>query len=306
VTRGCDNANIDVSVIVPAYNGERTIVACLESIQRAVAGRRAETIVVDSSEDTTPDLIRACFPGVRLMRSETRLSAGQARNRGIAAARGKLVFFTDQDCEVPDGWIERIERHFADPAVDGVGGAVGIRDLSSASGCALYFLEFLKHFPGRGAIERDTAFLVGCNAAYRARVLERCRFPDQTIAEDVLFGQALRRHGVRTVFDPSIAIAHTNKEGWRTFFSYNYRMGQASAGYHAAANAKWTVPFLRFPVLAFVAPLIVLPSVAASLATRSPLAYLRRFATVAPMCLLGNLRWAMGFRAGAKRLAART
>src|SRR5437867_3327570 len=119
---------VDISVVVPTYNGERTIVDCLESLERAMRGRRGEIIVVDSSADSTPERVRRRFPGVTLIRSETRLSAGQARNRGGEAAGGGLIFFTDQDCVVPQDWFTRIEEHFRDPSVDGAGGAVGIRN----------------------------------------------------------------------------------------------------------------------------------------------------------------------------------
>ncbi len=285
---------VDLSVVVPTYNGERTIADCLESVQRAVRHHRAEVIVVDSSTDATPDVVRRRFPGLTLVRSEERLSAGEARNRGVALARGRLIFFTDQDCVVPADWIARFEEHLRDPTVDGAGGAVGIRNISSASGCALYFLEFLYHFPAGGPPQRDTRFLIGCNAAYRASVVQAVHFPDQTLAEDVLFWHQLRQRGFHTVHDPRIEVVHQNKEGWRIFFAYNHRMGRAAAAYHTTLGLPWATPFLRHPALAFVAPLAILPSIVVKLVRSRP-AYLWRFILLAPMCFLGNLYWACGF-----------
>src|SRR5262245_31275459 len=153
-------SDIDISIVIPAYNGEGTIAACLESINVATRGRRKEIIVVDSSpSNATSDIVRR-LPEVILVRSKTRLSAGEARNRGRKMARGRLVFFTDQDCIVPLDWIDRIERHFQDPMVGAAGGAVGIQNFSSWSGCALYFLEFLNHFPTNGRARRDSNFLI--------------------------------------------------------------------------------------------------------------------------------------------------
>jgi GT2 family glycosyltransferase len=295
---------VDLSVIVPTYNGERTIVDCLESVQRATGDRRAEVIVVDSSNDATPDLVRRGFPGTILVSSAQRLSAGEARNRGVALARGALIFFTDQDCTVPPDWIDRFEEHFRDATLDGVGGAVGIRNLSSASGCAMYFLEFLYHFPGHAPPQRDSGFLIGCNAAYRARVVQAVQFPDQTLAEDVLFWHRLRARGFHTVHDPSIEVLHQNREGWGVFFAYNRQMGRAAAAYHAALGRRWTALFLRHPSLSFAAPLAILPLIVVSLARSRP-AYLLRFSLVAPMCLLGNLAWARGFRQQARDISAK-
>jgi GT2 family glycosyltransferase len=293
----------DLSVVVPAYNGERTIAACLQSIERATSGRRCEIIVVDSSEDATPAIVRERFPAVRLIRSAQRLSAGAARNTGGAAARGRLIFFTDQDCVVPEKWVARMEAHLRDPTVHGVGGAVGIRNPSSASGSALYYLEFLNHFPGRGTVRRDDTFLVGCNCAYRAEVIRAVCFPDQTLGEDVLFAHRLRRRGFHTVHDPGIEVLHQNREGWRVFFEYNRRMGRAAAGYHQTLSRWWAAPFLRRPALAFAAPAVILPSIFLSL-LRSPPSYLLRFLLLAPMCFLGNLAWAAGFRRQAQQLRA--
>jgi GT2 family glycosyltransferase len=287
---------IEISVVIPAYDGEHTIANCLDSVDRATRGRRREIIVVDSSaSDATADIVRLHLPEVILIRSQKRLSAGAARNRGSEAARGRLVFFTDQDCIVPPDWILRLERHLQDPAVDAAGGAVGIQNFSNLSGCALYFLEFLNHFPANIGARRDNNFLIGCNSCCRADVFRVVRFPDQTLGEDILFSNRLRNHGFHTVHDPTICVLHKNRQGWRVFFDYNYKMGGAAAEYHQQLQLWWAVPVLRWPILAFCTPALVLPSICMSL-LRAPSSYLFRFLLLSPVCLLGNLFWASGFR----------
>jgi GT2 family glycosyltransferase len=286
---------VDISVIVPAYNGEHTIVDCLTSIYRATENRRCEIIVADSSSDATPDLVRKHFPGAILIRSPRQVPAGTARNLGSSAARGRLLFFTDQDCIVPPDWIDSLEAHFADSAISAAGGAVGVRNLENASGCALYFLEFLNHFPGKGTAQYDANFLIGCNFACRREVVRAVRFPDQTLGEDILFSEMLRKHGFRRVYDPRIAVLHHNRRGWKVFFDYNRKMGRAAADYHRQLKLWWAVPFLQFPSLALLAPFGVLPTVGWTLLRlRSP--YLLKFLLLLPMCFLGNLTWGMAFR----------
>ena len=286
---------IDISIVIPAYVGARTIADCLESIERATRGRDREIIVVESSGDATAEIVRQRFPDVVLICSAERLSAGGARNRGAAIARGRLVFFTDQDCIVPADWIDRLERHLDDRAVGAAGGAVGIRNPSNLSGCAVYFLEFLRHFPSNAPPRRDNNFLVGCNCAFRAEVIQLVRFPDQTLGEDVLHSHALRSHNLGVVYDPRSEVRHHNREGWGEFFNYNRKMGRSAASYHHVLQRRWTVPFLRVPMLAFLAPLVILPSIALGLA-RSRWSYFFRFLLLSPMCLLGNLVWASAFR----------
>ena len=196
---------------------------------------------------------------------------------------------------MPSEWIERLERYFDDPSVGAAGGAVGIRNLSNLSGCALYFLEFLYHFPGNGPPRRDKTFLIGCNSVYRAATLEVVRFPDQTLGEDVLFSHELRRHGFTIVYDPRIEVRHQNREGWGAFFSYNREMGRAAANYHLVLQSWWMAWSFRIPILVFLAPVVILPFIALRL-VRSRWSYFFRFLLLSPMCLLGNLVWASGFR----------
>jgi GT2 family glycosyltransferase len=288
-------AEPEISVVIPAYLGAGTIGDCLRSLKQALAGRAHEIIVVESSGDAALDIVRQQFPDVRLIPSEKRLSAGAARNRGATEARAPLLFLTDQDCIVPPDWIERLGDHLKDPAVSAAGGAVGIRDLSNLSGCAVYFLEFLRHFPSGKGASRNENFLVGCNSAYRTDAVRRIPFPDQTLGEDVLFSHDLRRSGLTFVYDPGVEVRHHNRTGWGEFFEYNRKMGKASADYHDAMKRWWIKPFFAMPALTFLAPAIILPSIGAALVT-TRWSYFIRFLLLLPMCLLGNLVWAAAFR----------
>src|SRR5262245_49982391 len=120
-----NTGQIDISIVVPAYHGENTIASCLQSIRHCTGHRTSEIIVVDSSASTATSDVVSRFPEVILIRSNDRLSAGEARNWGCEAARGRLILFTDQDCIVPTDWIDQFEKHFQDPAIAAAGGAVG-------------------------------------------------------------------------------------------------------------------------------------------------------------------------------------
>lgn len=285
----------DISIVIPAYSGARTIAECLKSIKRATSGRRCQIIVVESSGDGAAAIIRSEFNDVELICAPSRLSAGGARNAGAARAEGRLVYFTDQDCVVPHDWIDRLGAHLDDPGVGAAGGSVGVQNPENLSGCAVYFLEFLRHFPRKAAASRDSNFLVGCNSVYRAEALRKVNFPDRTLGEDVIFSHDLSEAGFGVVYDPAVEVRHFNRQGWKEFFRYNREMGTSSAIYHAHVERPLVAPFLRFPMLVYMSPLIILPKIAIELA-RSRWSYLAKFLLLSPICLAGNLVWAHAFR----------
>ena len=285
----------DISVIIPAYYGAGTIAGCLASVVLATQGRRSEIILVDSSGDDCGAIVREQFPQVTLILSPTRLSAGGARNAGMERARGKFLFFVDQDCQVPADWIAGLERHFADPTVGGAGGSLGMLNPAARTGSAIYFLEFFRHLPTNSPPQRNPDFLLGCNCAYRADVLRAVSFPDQTLGEDVLVSHLVCQQGVDLIYDPSVEVLHTNRVGKREFLRYNMKMGSASAAYQMALRQPRSLPFLWFPALAFLVPFIILPMIFVRvLRCRRP--YLKSFLLLLPVCFVGNLVWAAAFR----------
>lgn len=295
----------EISVVVPAYHGRDVIAHCLASIRRAIRGLRAEVLVVESSGDGTDALIREHFPEVVCLVSPHRLSAGAARQRGLSAARAPLVFCVDQDCTVPEDWIPRLRAHFSDDTVGAVGGAVAISDRWNLSGSAVYFLEFVRHFPTQAPPTRNSNFLVGCNSAYRREVVQAVIVPDATLGEDVLFTHRVRVAGWDVVYDASVSVAHRNRTGWREFFRYSRAMGRASVDAHTERRLRWVTPFLRWPFLVYATPMAIVLYILSKL-LRSHRSYVATFVLLLPVCLLGSVAWADAFRARAMALRAQS
>jgi glycosyltransferase involved in cell wall biosynthesis len=116
-----------LSIILPTYNRAASLQRAIQALLRQDAPARAyEIVVVDNnSVDGTATLLAAIDdPRLRTVR-ESRQGLSFARNAGIAAARGDIIAFTDDDVEVAPDWVSTILSTLdARPDVDGVGGRV--------------------------------------------------------------------------------------------------------------------------------------------------------------------------------------
>jgi glycosyltransferase involved in cell wall biosynthesis len=129
---------VGASVVVCTRNRAGRLGDCLASLadQIATAGRTVEVVVVDNgSTDGTAGVVRgwcALDPGNRRHVSEPVAGLSRARNRGVAAARGEVVLFIDDDATAPRGWVAAHLAAYrrdadADADVVGVGGPVALR-----------------------------------------------------------------------------------------------------------------------------------------------------------------------------------
>lgn len=96
-----------ISVVIPAFNEEAGIAACLSSLIEQDYAGRVEVIVVDNaSTDATADIARAY--GARVIHEPVR-GVCHARQRGTEAATGEIVVSTDADTTFAPTWLSQIE-----------------------------------------------------------------------------------------------------------------------------------------------------------------------------------------------------
>lgn len=114
-----------ISVIVPVWNGRDDIGTLLDALARQDAPAESfETIVVDNgSTDDTAAVVKAA--GNAALLHEPEPGSYRARNRGLAAARGEWLLFTDADCVPATGWVSRALQTAHDaPDAGIIGGAI--------------------------------------------------------------------------------------------------------------------------------------------------------------------------------------
>lgn len=193
-----------ISLIIPAYNEEGYLPACLDAVMLNLAGKAIEIIVVDNnSTDGTRAIIKR-YPAVTYV-FEPRKGITRARQRGYRAATGDIIAYIDADTQPPAGWIEQIWEQFgADENLACLSGPYSFYDLSGVRNAisAGWFIA------ARPLYKITGHMMVGGNFAICRKVLEKMGGFDSTIefyGEDVDVGKRAKAHG-KVLFLPSFVM----------------------------------------------------------------------------------------------------
>lgn len=217
-----------VSVIIPAYNEERVIVA---SIARVLASDypALELIVADDgSKDQTSALVRQHYgqdPRVRLM-TLTNGGKASALNRALAAASGEIVIALDADTQFQVDTIAKLVRWFANPRIGAVAGnaRVGNRINLITRWQAIEYVTAQN--VERRALDALGAITVvpGAVGAWRRAALDAVGgYPEDTLAEDQDLTIAIQRLGWQVAYDVEAVALTEAPESFRALGKQRYR-----------------------------------------------------------------------------------
>ncbi len=161
-TRG----RIDVSVVIPALNGARTIGKQLDALARQETQLTWEVVVSDNgSTDGTGEVVAARAPlfpvPLRLIDSSRRQGICVARNEGVIGSRGRFILFCDCDDEADRRWVDEGWRSLQE--FDLVGGRLRpTRSAPPINPHTLVGREGRWSVPGANfGVSRDAFFAVG-------------------------------------------------------------------------------------------------------------------------------------------------
>lgn len=186
---------LTVSIVIPAYNEENHLEACLKAVA-AQTVRPLEVIVVENNSTDKTVTIAKRFPFVTLM-YEKHQGVTYARDRGFNAARGDIIGRIDADTIVPTDWVATVSQLMNDrPQLAAFSGPTGFYDLPHP-GLSLWLTKVIRSslfYAGT----RDSRYLFGSNMAIR-------RTAWQAVADQVCHESGLHE-------DNDLAI-HLDKAG---------------------------------------------------------------------------------------------
>lgn len=206
-----------ISLIVCTRNRAAQLGRCLRAIQQMSKVERFELVVVDNgSADETAMVLERLRQALKFpvtVVNEPTPGLGHARQRGLQAASGEIVAFTDDDCYVnPDYATELVNAMDANPDVDFFGGRIVLHDPADLPVTILLVERFRFFHPRRvvrpGAIQganfggRREALLEA--GGFDTRLGAGTPFP----AEDIELVGRMAALGHKGMYLPKVEVRH--------------------------------------------------------------------------------------------------
>lgn len=210
-----------ISVVVPTYKRAESLVRCLDALVRQHTSAEEILVVVRDEDLDGQAVVRSFQTPVRLV-LVGRAGVIAAMNAGVEVSTGEIIALTDDDAVPHPDWLTRIAAAYAsDPRIAAVGGrdwvyakAGLIEGAATTVGTVSLFGRVSgNHHLGVGP-PRDVDVLKGANLSVRGELLRRIGFDGRLIGVgtehhwELSLCLALRRRGLRVVYDPSIAVDH--------------------------------------------------------------------------------------------------
>lgn len=199
------DSRVFISVVIPNRNGQNSLAACL----RAATGQdypAFEVIVVDDASTDNSVAVIEKYP-CTLISLDEHSGASAARNTGARAASGEVIFFTDSDCVMPPGTIQRAADAYQKHPDKVTGGTYSTDSYDKG-----FFNRFQAVFVNFSESKRTVPDYVATHSmVISKKTFEASGGFDENfmpILEDVEFSHRLKANGVRLHLEPRLVVQH--------------------------------------------------------------------------------------------------
>jgi len=212
-----------VSIIVPAYNSEKTIGQCLNSLLNLdYDPNKYEIIIIDDgSSDSTFRIAKAFSLNrpqkVKLYRMKCTKGPSYCMNFGVKKAKSKWIAIFDADSTAPKNWLKKAVKNFKDGDI--IGGRFITRPINDFEK-AVYSLE---NFPTKEIRFNNKNYrepcLAGTNFFFKKDIFEKIGGFDERIRAgyDRLFQCLALKNGYVIKYIPNLFVYHPSSRSFREY-----------------------------------------------------------------------------------------
>ncbi|USZ68052.1 glycosyltransferase [Halorussus salilacus] len=206
------DAEPTVSVVLPTYNESGIVEKKLDDLLSLdYPMEKVELVVVDSSDDETPEVIEEYFadrehPDLTLIREEERRGLAPALNDAYAAAGNEMVVKTDCDSYVADDALREAAANLADPDVAAVTGQNA--EVLGGSEVEAGYRGVQAHVQTLESHLDSTLIFHGPFSAFENDAI--VPLDPESLADDTELALKIRRGGDRVVFDPAVRYSEAS------------------------------------------------------------------------------------------------
>lgn len=239
-----------VSFLISAYNEESVLrqkIANLQAID--YPPEKLEVVIVsDGSTDQTNEILCAAEgPRFRVVRLDERRGKANALNYAVAEASHEILVFSDASTLFARDAVRNLVRHFADPEVGAVCGALqfeGTAESKQTDGVYWKYESMLRLMEARLG-----ATLTASGAIYALRRSCYRPLPPGSIIEDFLVPMNARKQGYGVVYDPEAVGTEFAASTVAAEFTRRVRL---AVGSFRALRDLLAIPLHGFTRLSFV------------------------------------------------------
>ena len=233
------NKTLTLSIVIPVYNEEDYLPACLEAIadQTVIPD---EVIVVDNNSTDLTVKIAQQYSFVKVIK-EKRQGVFFATRRGFNAAKSDVICRIDADTLLPAEWIETVLAELSARDVAAVTGPVSYYDMPLPR--SNYWFDHIMRALTYRLAYKNSPFLYGSNLAIRRRVWKKLAAglcPQQDIHEDIDLAIHVKEAGHEIVYTKAMlsgASGRRYNDGLKSFRDYigMYRRTYSGHGLYSLA-----------------------------------------------------------------------
>jgi glycosyltransferase involved in cell wall biosynthesis len=118
---------LTLSIVIPVYNEQRHIKACLDAIAKQTVFPD-EVIVVDNNSTDRTLAIAEAYPFVKIIK-EKKQGVLAARTKGFNASKSDIIGRIDADTVLPKNWVKDVKRSLSKSQAVAITGPVNYYDM---------------------------------------------------------------------------------------------------------------------------------------------------------------------------------